>query len=102
MRALAKTRAGPGLELVERPAPTPGPGEVLLRVDAASICGTDLHLFEWDDWASANLVPPRVLGHEVAGTVVGIGKGVTRVREGDLVGVESHMFCWELRPVHAG
>jgi threonine 3-dehydrogenase len=95
MRALAKVRPEPGLELIERPAPTPGPGEVLLNVEAASICGTDLHLFEWDDWAAANLVPPRILGHEVAGTVIGTGRGVTRVREGDLVGVESHLFCWE-------
>lgn len=94
MRALAKVRSGPGLEIVERPAPAPGPGEVLLRVDAASICGTDLHLFEWDDWAADNLEPPRVLGHELAGTVAGIGSGVTRVREGDLVGVESHLFDW--------
>ena len=94
MRALAKVRPGPGAELVERPAPTPGPGEVLLRVDAASICGTDLHLFNWDDWAAENLDPPRVLGHELAGTVIGIGQGVTRVKEGDLVGVESHLFDW--------
>ena len=94
MRALAKVRPGPGAQLVERPAPMPGPGEVLLRVDAASICGTDLHLFNWDDWAAENLDPPRVLGHEVAGTVIGIGQGVTRVKEGDLVGVESHLFDW--------
>ncbi|HEX7173080.1 MAG TPA: L-threonine 3-dehydrogenase [Candidatus Limnocylindria bacterium] len=94
MRALAKTRPGPGLELIERPAPTPGPGEVLLRVEAASICGTDHHLFTWDEWAAENLEPPRVLGHELAGTVFGIGSGVTRVREGDLVGVESHLFDW--------
>ncbi|MCC6617681.1 MAG: L-threonine 3-dehydrogenase [Chloroflexi bacterium] len=94
MRALAKVHAGPGLELVDRPAPTPGDGEVLLRVEAASICGTDLHLFEWDDWAAENLVPPRILGHEIAGTVIGTGAGVTRVREGDLVGVESHLFDW--------
>jgi threonine 3-dehydrogenase len=94
MRALAKTHPGPGLELVERPAPTPGPGEVLLRVEAASICGTDHHLFTWDEWAAENLQPPRVLGHELAGTVAGTGSGVTRVREGDLVGVESHLFDW--------
>lgn len=94
MRALAKTRRGPGLELIERPAPTPGPGEVLLRVEAASICGTDHHLFTWDEWAAENLEPPRVLGHELAGTVIGIGSGVKRVREGDLVGVESHLFDW--------
>ena len=94
MRALAKVRPGPGAELVERPVPTPGPGEVLLRMEAASICGTDLHLFSWDEWAAENLVPPRVLGHELAGTVVATGTGVTRVREGDLVGVESHLFDW--------
>lgn len=94
MRALAKTRPGPGLQLVERPAPEPGAGEVLLRVEAASICGTDLHLFEWDEWAAENMVPPRILGHELAGTVVGIGSGVTRVRDGDLVGVESHIVDW--------
>ncbi|HEY8170394.1 MAG TPA: L-threonine 3-dehydrogenase [Candidatus Limnocylindria bacterium] len=94
MRALAKTAPGPGLDLVDRPVPTPGAGEVLLRVEAASICGTDLHLFNWDEWASENLVPPRILGHELAGTVIGLGAGVTRVREGDLVGVESHLVDW--------
>ena len=94
MRALAKVRAGPGAELIERPAPTPGRGEVLLRVDAASICGTDLHLFNWDEWAAENLAPPRVLGHELAGTVIEVGPEVSRVREGDLVGVESHIFDW--------
>ncbi len=94
MRALAKTHPGPGVELVERPSPVPGPGEVLLRMDAASICGTDLHLFTWDDWAAENLVPPRILGHELAGTVAATGAGVTRVRDGDLVGVESHLFDW--------
>ena len=94
MKALAKTRSGPGLELIERPAPSPGQGEVLLRVESASICGTDHHLFSWDEWAAENLEPPRVLGHELAGTVIGLGAGVTRVREGDLVGVESHLFDW--------
>ena len=94
MWALAKTHPGPGAELVERPAPTPADGEVLLRVDAASICGTDDHLYRWDDWAAENLDPPRILGHEIAGTVVATGPGVTRVSEGDLVGVESHLFDW--------
>ncbi|HJP71490.1 MAG TPA: L-threonine 3-dehydrogenase [Candidatus Limnocylindria bacterium] len=102
MRALAKLHPGPGVEMIERAVPDPGPGEVLLRVDAASICGTDLHLFQWDEWAAENLVPPRILGHELAGTVVGIGSGVTRVREGDLVGVESHLFCWECAQCQRG
>jgi len=94
MWALAKTRPGPGAEMVERPIPVPGPSEVLLRVEAASICGTDHHLYTWDEWAAENLVPPRVLGHEIAGTVVAAGQKVTRVREGDLVGVESHIVDW--------
>ena len=91
MRALAKDRPGPGVELVERPVPSPKRGEVLLRIEAASICGTDYHVFSWDDWAQENFQPPRVLGHEIAGTVVELGAEVSRVREGDLVGVESHV-----------
>jgi threonine 3-dehydrogenase len=94
MRALAKTRPGPGLELVQRPVPVPGPGEVLLKMEAASICGTDYHLFSWDPWAREILKPPTILGHELAGRVVVTGDGVTRVREGDLVGVESHIVDW--------
>ncbi len=94
MRALAKTRPEPGLELVQRPIPVPGPGEVLLKMEAASICGTDLHLFSWDPWAREIVKPPTILGHELAGRVVASGSGVTRVREGDLVGVESHIVDW--------
>jgi threonine 3-dehydrogenase len=63
-------------------------------MEATSICGTDYHLFRWDEWAAENVVPPRILGHELAGTVIGTGAGVTRVREGDLVGVESHVVDW--------
>ena len=94
MRALSKLRPGAGLDLVDVAVPTPGDGEVLLRMEAASICGTDLHLFEWDEWAADNLAPPRILGHELAGTVAATGRGVTRVKEGDLVGVESHLVDW--------
>jgi threonine 3-dehydrogenase len=102
MRALAKTRPEPGAELIERPIPSPGPGEVLLHMEAASICGTDYHLYRWDPWAADNLTPPVVLGHELAGRVVAMGAGVTRVHEGDLVGVESHIVCWECAQCRAG
>jgi len=102
MRALAKTRPEPGAELVQRPVPTPGAGEVLLKMEAASICGTDLHLYEWDAWAREVLTPPIVLGHELAGRVVGTGAGVSRVREGDLVGVESHLVDWTCTQCRAG
>src|SRR2546422_2965087 len=94
MRALAKTRPEPGLELIQRPVPVPRDGEVLLHMEAASICGTDLHLFSWDPWAREIVKPPTILGHELAGRVVATGTGVSRVREGDLVGVESHIVDW--------
>jgi threonine 3-dehydrogenase len=102
MRALAKTRPEPGAELVERPIPEPAEHEVQLRMEATSICGTDYHLYSWDPWAREVLTPPIVLGHELAGRVVGMGRGVTRVREGDLVGVESHLFDWTCTQCRAG
>ena len=102
MRALAKTRPAPGAELVERPVPSPGPGEVLLRMEAASICGTDSHLYNWDPWAAEILKPPIILGHELAGRVEGAGAGVTRVRDGDLVGVESHIVDWSCSQCRSG
>jgi threonine 3-dehydrogenase len=102
MRALAKTRPAPGVELIRRPIPTPGPNEVLLHMEAASICGTDIHLFTGDPWAAEILKPPTILGHELAGRVVQLGPGVTRVREGDLVGVESHIVCWECAQCRSG
>jgi threonine 3-dehydrogenase len=94
MRALAKVRPEPGLEIIDAPVPKPGPGEVQLKIEAASICGTDGHFHAWDRWAAENIGPlPLILGHELAGRVAEVGEGVSRVREGDLVGVESHLFC---------
>jgi threonine 3-dehydrogenase len=102
MRALAKTRPEPGAELIERAVPSPGHGEVLLRMEAASICGTDAHLYNWDPWAREILKPPVILGHELAGRVVASGAGVTRVHDGDLVGVESHIVDWTCAQCRAG
>jgi len=102
MRALAKTRAEPGLEIVDAPVPTPGPGEVQLQIEAASVCGTDRHIYLWDRWAAENIQTPVILGHELAGRVVAAGSGVTRVREGDLVGVESHLYCGACAQCRAG
>lgn len=93
MRAIRKRAAEPGLVLDEVPVPTPGPGEVLVRVEAASICGTDLHIRRWDEWSSERVKPPLTLGHELCGTVVGLGDGVTSVEEGDYVSAESHVTC---------
>jgi len=102
MRALAKTRAEPGLEIIDAPVPTPGPGEVQLQIEAASVCGTDRHIYLWDRWAAENIQTPVILGHELAGRVVAAGSGVTRVREGDLVGVESHLYCGVCAQCRAG
>ncbi len=64
MRALVKARPEVGLELIERPIPIPGPAEVLVRVTRAAICGTDLHIYKWDDWARKHMTPPVTIGHE--------------------------------------
>jgi threonine 3-dehydrogenase len=94
MRALRKLRAEPGADLVDVPVPVPRPGEVLIRVEAASICGTDLHIYGWDQWASGrceNL--PLTFGHEVAGTIEQVGPEVHHLKEGTFVSAEGHVFC---------
>lgn len=95
MRALVKERPGPGAAIRDLPIPEPGPGEVLVRVEAASVCGTDLHIERWNAWAEENFGPtPLVFGHEMAGTVVARGPDAMNVRIGDLVAAESHLVDW--------
>ena len=93
MWAVRKEGPAPGLELVEVPVPAIRPDEVLVRVEAASVCGTDLHIYNWDDWARQRIRPPLVLGHELAGTVVEAGPLVRNARVGDYVSAESHVTC---------
>ena len=93
MWAVRKLRAEPGLDLVEVPVPTIADDEVLVRVEAASICGTDLHIYKWDDWAQRRITPPLTLGHEFAGTVVATGAFVRQTKVGDYVSAESHVTC---------
>jgi threonine 3-dehydrogenase len=93
MRAIRKRGAEPGLVLEELPVPDPGPDEVLVRIEAASICGTDLHINRWDVWSSERVRPPLTLGHELCGTVVAVGRHVRAVAEGDYVSAESHVTC---------
>ena len=93
MRAIRKNEAGPGLVLDELPVPTPEPDEVLIQIEAASICGTDLHINRWDQWSSERVHPPLTLGHELCGTVVAMGSSVRGVAEGDYVSAESHVTC---------
>jgi len=102
VRALVKTRAGPGLELRDVPEPKPGRDEVLIRVLRTGICGTDLHIFNWDTWAQATVPVPLVVGHEFVGEVVELGADVRDLEAGDLVSGEGHLVCGRCRNCMAG
>jgi threonine 3-dehydrogenase len=96
MRALVKESAGPGIVLREVPIPACGPSEALIKVHHAGVCGTDLHIWEWDSWARSRLKPPVIVGHEFAGAIAQLGSdagaaGLLAV--GDLVTAEGHMVC---------
>jgi threonine 3-dehydrogenase len=104
MWAIRKLRSEPGLALDETPVPSCGDDDVLVRVEAASLCGTDLHIFHWDDWAAHRIGPPLTLGHEFAGTVVEVGRNVRHTAPGDYVSAESHVtcgMCFHCRTGHA-
>jgi threonine 3-dehydrogenase len=93
MQALVKPGPRAGFELRTVPVPRPGPGDVLVRVDAVGICGTDLHIDEWDAWAASHVRPPRVIGHEFCGTVVEAAPDVRGIAVGDFVAGECHVNC---------
>jgi threonine 3-dehydrogenase len=79
--------------LQHTPDPRPGEFEVLVRVKATSLCGTDGHIYRWDDWAQSRIRPPRIIGHEMCGEIIELGPGVGSVSVGDFVAVESHFTC---------
>jgi len=102
MRAIAKVRPGPGLELIKAPVPTPGVNDVLIRVRKTSICGTDLHIYNWDHWAEQTIHPPMIIGHEFVGEVAEVGSNVRGFKKGDLVDGEGHIVCGVCRNCLAG
>jgi threonine 3-dehydrogenase len=102
VKALVKVARGPGLELTDVPPPRPGPGDVVVRVLRTGICGTDLHIDSWDEWAARTIKPPLVIGHEFVGEVVEVGPAVTKVGVGDLVSGEGHLVCGTCRNCKAG
>ncbi|WP_232548672.1 L-threonine 3-dehydrogenase [Propioniciclava soli] len=102
MRALAKMRPGAGLELVERPEPEAGDWEVKVRVQRAGLCGTDLHLQQWDDWAASQMNLPQTIGHEFYGEIVAVGREVKELVPGDKVSGEGHIVCGYCRNCRAG
>lgn len=94
MKAILKETPSYGLTMKKVSVPSsPGPGEVLIKVRVASICGTDLHIYLWNKWAQSRLKPPLIIGHEIAGEVIAVGDGVKRVKVGDYVSAESHIPC---------
>jgi len=94
MRAVIKPRPGPGLELVEVPNPRVGQSDVLIKVQAASICGSDIPIYNWDDaWVRETIKPGQIIGHEFCGTVIDIGKEVYEIFVGDFVTAEGHLNC---------
>jgi threonine 3-dehydrogenase len=102
MRALVKAQAAEGLWLEDVPEPEIGINDVLIRVRKTGICGTDLHIYDWDDWARETIPVPMVVGHEFVGEVVEFGSNVSDFKAGDLVSGEGHVVCGRCRNCMAG
>jgi len=102
MRALIKASAAPGLTLTEVSEPAIGTDDVLVRVLRAGICGTDLHIRDWNPWARRTIEPPLVLGHEFVGEVAAVGSRVEDLEVGDVVSAEGHINCGRCRNCRAG
>jgi len=102
MKALVKAKAEPGIWMEEVPVPDVGPNDVLIKVRKTSICGTDLHIYKWDEWAAATIPVPMVVGHEFMGEVVDKGDAVSEYQRGERVSGEGHIVCGHCRNCRAG
>ncbi len=102
MDAIVKPSPAPGLELRQVPVPEPGPGEVLIQVHKTAICGTDVHIYDWNEWAAQHVRPPMVIGHEYVGEIAAVGAGVTGLAVGQRVSGEGHITCGHCRNCHTG
>lgn len=102
MRALAKTQPAAGLELVDVPKPAIGHNDILIRIRKTAICGTDIHIWKWDEWAARTIPVPMHVGHEYVGEIVEIGQEVQGFRIGDRVSGEGHITCGHCRNCRAG
>lgn len=102
MKALVKSQAGPGLWLEDVPEPEYGINDVLIRVHRTGICGTDLHIYNWDAWASKTIPVPLVVGHEFVGEIVAVGSNVNDFHPGEIVSGEGHVVCGRCRNCMAG
>ena len=102
MRALEKSKPEPGLWMVRAPAPEIGPDDVLIKINKTGICGTDVHIWNWDDWASATVPVPTITGHEFAGEIVDLGRNVEDLKIGQRCSGEGHVIGLESRQSRSG
>lgn len=102
MKALAKTEAKPGIWMIDAPRPEPGPVDVIIEVSTSAICGTDMHIYNWDEWAQQTIPVPMVVGHEFVGRVAEIGSHVEGLKVGQRVSGEGHITCGYCRNCRAG
>lgn len=102
MKALVKAERAKGLKLADIPEPTIGINDVLIRVSHTGICGTDLHIYEWDEWAQATIPVPMAIGHEFVGEIAAVGSNVSDFHKGEIVSGEGHVVCGRCRNCLAG
>jgi len=102
MRALVKSTCGPGIWMEQVAKPQAGTNEVLIRLEKTAICGTDVHIYNWDDWARRTIHPGLVIGHEFVGRIETLGDGVSGYQTGDRVSAEGHVVCGHCRNCRAG
>ena len=102
MHALVKARAAVGIDLQDIPKPVVGPNDVMIRVKRTAICGTDMHIYNWDAWAQKTIPVPMAVGHEYCGEVVEVGSEVSGFSPGDRVSGEGHITCGYCRNCRAG
>lgn len=102
MDALVKAELGKGLTLQKMPIPKPGIGEVLIKIHKTAICGTDVHIYNWDNWSENTIKPPMIIGHEYVGEIAALGPGVQDYSLGEIVSGEGHIVCGHCRNCRAG
>ena len=102
MKALVKAHAEPGLWLEDIPEPTIGINDVLIRIHRTGICGTDVHIYDWDSWAQQTITVPMAIGHEFVGEISAVGSNVIDFHPGELVSGEGHVVCGRCRNCMAG
>lgn len=102
MKCLMKTHRDVGLWMEEAEIPEPGPNDVLIKISKTAICGTDLHIYNWDEWSQKTIPVPMITGHEFVGTVASVGAAVTDYKPGDRVSGEGHITCGHCRNCRAG